>query len=92
MKGDSAIVVLAAPAVKATKMNVEEALPVAEHKAAMLRFLADSAAASKDQRVPEAETFSGMADALAEIERLARTARRSLDAEALGVELKRDRA
>jgi hypothetical protein len=35
--------------------------------------------------------FSGIADACAEIERLARTAHRSLDVEALGIELKRER-
>jgi hypothetical protein len=69
-----------------------KALPTLEDKAAMLRFLADSAAASKDQSVPEPRTFSGVADACAEIERLVRTARRSPNVEALGVELKRDRA
>jgi hypothetical protein len=69
-------------------MNVEEALRTLEDKAAMLRFLADSAAAS-NQSVPEPRTFSGIADACGEIERLARSGRRSLNVEALGTELKR---
>ena len=73
-------------------MDAEEALRTLEDKAAMLRFLADTASAGKVDAVPEPPVFSGIADACAEIERLARTARRSLKVEALGVELKRERA
>ena len=53
---------------------------------------ADVPPAGKLSFVPEPPVFSGIADACADMERLARTAQRSLDAEALGVELKRDRA
>jgi hypothetical protein len=70
-------------------MNVEEALRTLEDKAAMLRFLADAAAASKIQSVPEPRTVSGIADACGEIERLARGTRRALEVQARGVELKR---
>jgi hypothetical protein len=68
---------------------VEEALREVEDRAAMLRFLADSAAVAKTGIVPEPQMFSGIADTCAEIERLARTTRRSLNVEALGTELKR---
>src|SRR2546425_11229617 len=72
-------------------LNVEEALRRLEARAAMLRFLADSAAASTNGSVPEPAMFSGLADTLEEIQRLACSARRSLGVEALGTELKRQR-
>jgi len=69
-------------------MTVEEGLRRLEDRAAMLRFFADAAAASRDQVVPEPSAFSGMADACAAIVTLVRQTRRSLTAEALSADLK----
>jgi hypothetical protein len=60
-----------------------------EDRAPMIRFLADSI--PQVDIVPEPAFFSGLADTLGEMETTVRTARRSLDAEALGTELRRSR-
>lgn len=70
-------------------LTVEEALRRVEDRAAMIRFLADSI--RQVDIVPEPAFFSGLADTLGEIERIARTARRSLDVGALGTEMKPSR-
>jgi hypothetical protein len=68
-------------------LTVEEALRQIEDRAAMLRFLADSI--RRVDVLPEPAFFSGLADALGEMETIARTARRSLDVQALDTQLKR---
>jgi hypothetical protein len=49
----------------------------------LMAFMFDTASAGKLSVVPKPPVFSGIADACSEIERLARGAKRSLDAEAL---------
>lgn len=68
-------------------LTVVEALRRVEDRAAMIRFLADSI--RQVDIVPEPAFFSELADTLGEIERIARTARRSLHVEALGTTRRR---
>jgi hypothetical protein len=71
-------------------MTVEEALRQLVDRAAMLRFFADSAAATNGGETPAPEVFSGIADTCGEIERITRAIRRALSGEALDAELKRE--
>jgi hypothetical protein len=61
---------------------VEEVLRELESKAAMLRYLNDSAALNPE--LPDAAALSGIADVCGEIQRWARSTRGSLSVEALG--------
>ena len=67
-------------------LTIEEGLRQVEDRAAMLRFFADGIGGS--DRVPDQAVFSGLADVLGQIEDIARSARRSLDADALSKDLK----
>jgi hypothetical protein len=68
-------------------MNVEEALRRLEEKAAMMKFLADSAVSGNAAYVPDARVSSGLGDLCAEVQQCARNVRRSLDMDALDTEL-----
>ena len=52
--------------------SVEETLKYVEDRAAMLRFLANAAATTTTERVPDPAVFSGLADAGGRIEDLVR--------------------
>ncbi len=62
--------------------SVEEALRRVQDCAAMLSYAADSAALNPNG--PTRFALSGMADACADVERTIRAVRRTLDADALG--------
>jgi len=64
--------------------TVEEAIRSIEDRAAMLRFFADSIQTAS---VPDPAFFSGLGDAVGEIEAIARAVRRALDVDALGTEI-----
>jgi hypothetical protein len=70
-------------------LSVEEGLRRAEDRAALLRYTLDLAAASEEH--PEPEVLSGLADLCGDLEDTVRAVRDALDAEALGVELRRSR-
>jgi hypothetical protein len=72
-----------------SNFTVEEGLRQVEDWAAMLRFFADGMI--RVDFAPEPAVFSGLADALGQIEDTVRSARHSLDAEALARELKPSR-
>jgi hypothetical protein len=64
---------------------VEDALRRVEDCAAFLRYAADSAALNPQS--PTRFALSGMADACADVERTIRAIRKSLDVDALGIEV-----
>jgi hypothetical protein len=64
-------------------MNVEEALRVIHEKAAVLRFLSDSASHA-DFASPDSAVLGGMGSVCADIEALTRRVKKALDATTLG--------
>jgi hypothetical protein len=68
-------------------LTLEEALRQLEDRAALLRYLAASAAINPEP--PDRAVFAGMGELSADIERMARCARKALDADTLCAELKR---
>jgi hypothetical protein len=71
-------------------LSVEEGLRRAEDRAALLRYTLDLAAASAE--VPEPPVLSGLADLCEDVEATVRAVREVLEAEAVGVELRRSRS
>jgi hypothetical protein len=69
-----------------SNLTVEEGLRQVEDRAAMLRFFADGMV--RVDSVPDPAMFSGLGDVLAQIEDIVRSARLSLDAQALSTDLK----
>lgn len=69
-------------------LTVEESLRQIEARATTLRYLAERT--SESPVTSEPAVFSGLGDAFADIEQLARSARRSLQVEALSTELLSD--
>lgn len=65
--------------------TVEEAIRSIEDRAAMLRLFADSI---HTDSVADPAFFSGLADAVGEIEAIAQAVRRALDVDALGTEIR----
>ena len=74
----------------ANPMTVEDAPRQAEDRLAMLRYLTDRAA-GHTYDAPPREVFSGLADAIGEAEELVHAIRKSLDVEALAVNVKHPR-
>jgi hypothetical protein len=66
-------------------MTVEDALRIAEDKAALLHWAADCAAESPG--FPTSATYSGLGDACEEIGDMIRAIRQSLTVDALGTDL-----
>lgn len=70
-----------------TTLSVEEALQVVEEKAAMLGYLARTAATTPETM--ERAALNGVSEVCADMERLTRRSRRALSVEALSTELGR---
>jgi hypothetical protein len=66
-------------------LNVEQALRTIRERAAVLRFLSDSASQTSD--APDSAVLSGIGDVCADIERLTRRVTDVLGVEALGLDL-----
>lgn len=66
--------------------TVEDVLRLITDRAAFLRHFGNSAAVNHDE-VPDARTFSGLADAAAEIEEWARVIHDALDVAWLGAQI-----
>jgi hypothetical protein len=66
--------------------TVEDVLRLITDRAAFLRHFGNSAAVNHDE-APDARTYSGLADAAAEIEAWARAIHDALDIAGLGVEI-----
>lgn len=67
-------------------LNVEQALRVITEKAAVVRFLSDSAA-NGSHGSPDSAVLSGIGTVCADIECLTQRVKRALDVEALDLEL-----
>jgi hypothetical protein len=68
-------------------VTVEEALRRLEDRAALLRYLAESASGNPDR--PNDAVLSGLGDALEDIVEIARAARQTLSVDSLSTELKK---
>lgn len=67
-------------------LNVEEALRVIHEKAALLRYLSDTASHGAEA-APDSAVLSGLGTVCGEIERLTRRVKLALDANALDIAL-----